>query len=734
MIRPTIAVICTLFVATSLFAQGGAPLKTGQKYVTAIVDHGSGWVQVKVFPGNTIDGSYSYPQKSFVSFNVGGKVFTNNDVGLAPLPANTFMLKDGILKKIGDTIRCVWPNKDGFDLIQDIYPVLFERSEQIVFRWKAFNKNSTSASIAVQYLLDVMVGDDNIVNDGSPILTRYGYRPNWDVFTTSTGTGVPWFYATFQHKLPNSPTFDPGLTGVGYTDNTFANLGLTKPFRQTIGDWNKLIEVRWGPPTPLPNGQYTDAATLFEFNGATAIPNKETPLAATSYGTGEFATCRGQLFGIVFYPLRINWEPPNLVPYPFPVEMYLFNPQSVQGAPNTKVTLTVGTDLTITSPTPITNSGKRQQQEIQVGGFIPPLGVGIAQWTLQASKSTQCNGEIVSSLRFAAESPGLGYPIFVNEVDGSDTCEHPIIIECASPLNDKQPPILDPFVTTANGDKEITAHDDRIDIDTGLRIIKWTYKSDTDSSKFTISVTPPVVACSKAKHTVTLHQIDSVIGGCIDLTFEDCAGNKKDTTVCFESKTYVPPDTLPPLTFDHVTINKRKKEFKVLDNRTDDTGIKEALYTVREMDSAHVDFIPPLDSASKVVHVVVVTQTDTLHYGCVVFQISDYANNVTLDTICFTKDTSLAVGRNTTDAANFQILGNPSSGKATILLTLESAQDITLRIVDPLGREVRRVDVKGLSQGENLIPLSTSEFASGTYYLTLEIDGKQFAKMLKVVR
>ena len=139
MIRPVIVLLVAL-LSSSLFAQGGVPLKTGQKYVTAIVDHGSGWVQVKIFPGKPNDGTLSYPQKSFVSFNVNGKVYTNNDVGLSsPLPANTIILKDGVLtKRAGakpntDTVVCTWSNKDGVDLIQEIYPVLLEKSEQIVY-------------------------------------------------------------------------------------------------------------------------------------------------------------------------------------------------------------------------------------------------------------------------------------------------------------------------------------------------------------------------------------------------------------------------------------------------------------------------------------------------------------------------------------------------------------------------------------------------------------------------
>lgn len=541
-----VSVIIFCCISPLLFAQGGLPMKTGKKYVTGIVDPGSGWVQVKVFPGNQLDGSYSYPQKSFVSFNVNGKVYTNNDVGLGVLPPNTFILKDGVLQKIGDTIRCTWPNKDGIDLIQEIYPVLFERSEQIVFRWKSHNKTPNPVSIAVQYLLDIQVGVDNVVNDGAPILTRYGYRPNWELFTTSTGTGIPWFYVAFQFKLPNPPTYDPGLTGQGYTDNTFANLGLTKPVRQTIGDWNRLIEIRWGPPTPLPSGEYRDCATLLEFSGSVSIPNKESLLASTSYGTGEFATCKGQLFGIIFYPLRIKWQPPTLVPDPFTVEFYAFNPLPVTGAPNTKLSLTVGPYLSILGPTPVTSGGKSQQQSVQVGGYIPPLGVGVASWTVKPEKVSQCSTDLYSSLKFVGISPGLGYPIFVDEATSSDTCEHPIIIECAN--EDKHPPAIDTFVFVDDFTRTFDVYDRRPVTDKGMRSITWTPHAGTDTAKFDISYTPAISACDKLKHTINVVQKDSTVGGCFDFIFEDCVGNKSDTTLCFIGRT-VPanPDTLPPI-------------------------------------------------------------------------------------------------------------------------------------------------------------------------------------------
>ncbi len=737
MMRPIIAVICSLFVAISVFAQGGIPLKTGQKYVTAIVDPGSGWVQVKIFPGKPYDGTLSYPQKSFVSFDVNGKVFTNNDVGLGVLPANTFILKDGVLtKRKGtrsntDTIVCTWPNKEGVDLIQEIYPVLLEKSEQIVFRWKAVNKTTSNVIVAVQYLLDVQVGIDNIVNDGSPILTRYGYRPNWDMFTTGIGTGVPPFYLSPQNKLPNSPTFDPGITGTGYTDNVYVNLGLTKPYRQTIGDWNKLIEVRWGPPTPLPNGQYTDAATLFEFNGATAIPNKETPLAATSYGTGEFATCRGQLFGMIMYPLRLKWEPPNLSPNPFTIDFFAFNPQQIGAATNSTLTLSVGDQLTIIDPLPTFNNGKSQTQALGVGGVIPALGVGAVSWKVQAATSDTCQQDIISSLKFFAVSPNLGYPIFVNDATGTDTCEHAILIECSNPNRDTLPPIHDPIIVNVNGDKRMLVHDDRSK-DTGLKSITWKAVGNTDTSNFVVTVTPDILPCSKNMHSISIHQIDTSKSGCFDITFEDCLGNTSDTVVCFNAK-YPPyiPDTIAPMIFDKITVSNKIGTFIMTDTTVIDTGISQLTVLPPVYGTASAAIDPPLVPCSKLVHQVYLSRKDSLHSECIKYAVTDCAGNMTIDSICFVG--TLAVKSNP-DERIFSILGNPSSGKATILLTLESAQDITLRIVDPLGREVRRLDINGLSQGENLIPLQTNEFASGTYYVIVEIDGKEFAKSLKVLR
>jgi hypothetical protein len=180
-------------------------------------------------------------------------------------------------------------------------------------------------------------------------------------------------------------------------------------------------------------------------------------------------------------------------------------------------------------------------------------------------------------------------------------------------------------------------------------------------------------------------------------------------------------------------VTKYHKEFKVVDNRPDDSGLKEILVMNSSFDTIRMSTDGSVGNGLKDTVRVTVWLVNSLIPGCAYFRISDMAGNVTLDTTCFVADTTLGVADNQNENT-FCILGNPSSGRATIQLALEREQDITLRIVDAIGREVRRVDVRGLSQGENLIPLQTNELASGTYYVIVEIDGKQFAKSLKVVR
>jgi hypothetical protein len=516
-------------------------MSTGKKYVTAIVDQGTGWVTIRQFPGTVFNPSLTFPQKSFVTFQLNGnRFYTNNSV--VALGANSFFLQGGYLSKTGDTVRCTWFDKDGVDLIQEVYPVLLDHSEQIIFRWKVYNKTATPITAAVQYLLDVDVNG----NDSAPILTRYGYRPIWDMFSASSAPGVPWFYVAFENALP---TVNPGIMATGYTDNTLFNLGLTKPWRISTVDWNSnQVAVLWGPQTPFPSGSsIADAAVLLEFNPIACLSKTTAEIARTSYGSTEFDYCTGQLFGVIFYPHRIRWVPPNLVPNPFNVDLYAFNPTRAV-ATNVSFSLDVGQYLTITAPPPVTNNGKSQSQIIPGDGgpgALLPLGYGLSSWSVDVQKETDCKSDLLSTLFFHGNATGVGTPVFIGGGNTSDTCDHPIVIECAN--EDLLPPIVNKFDRPDTFTVTFGVHDDRVK-DKGMRTIIWKPEPNTDSTHFVIGYTPSILPCDKIVHAITAIQKDSAIGGCFDFTFEDCAGNTSDTTVCFSAHA-VPahPDTLPPI-------------------------------------------------------------------------------------------------------------------------------------------------------------------------------------------
>ncbi|MEP7235144.1 MAG: hypothetical protein ABI778_07595, partial [Ignavibacteriota bacterium] len=219
---------------------------TGNREIWAIVEGSTGLVQVTLPPGAWNSGTLDFPDHSFLTCLIGGTYFTNNSI--IALPVNAEYLRSGITVKIADTIRTTWLNKNGVDIIQDIYPVLFSRSGQIVYKWKFRNTTGTPLYIGCQYLQDVQISDPNDrniqhSNDGPIILTKWSYKPLWQQYPDFTGQeGMPPFYIAFLHDLPNNPSFVPNLSAQGYLDYPGPPLKLIKPLQITIGDWFTMAQ------------------------------------------------------------------------------------------------------------------------------------------------------------------------------------------------------------------------------------------------------------------------------------------------------------------------------------------------------------------------------------------------------------------------------------------------------------------------------------------------------------
>ncbi len=534
---------------------------TGNKFVTGVVEDGSGWIwwlkgnSPKVPPSVQL----SYQNKSFLSVKVGTKVYSNTNADiLAGVGHPDVYLDNGTNTKIEDTIETVWP-EDGFDIVQDVYPVEFEISGQIVYKVKIINHSGSSLPAQAQFLLDV----DVYQSDNAAILTRYNYTPNWTLYPNSNH-GVPWFFLGFQ----NPPTsFNPGTISTGYVtdDLTPVPLGLTTPDIFAVVDWFSESNYAWGlQPSPPWGSAYRDNGIFTQYK-ATFVPgSKDTiqEIARGSYGTGEFELCQGNLVAITFYPHRLKYDGKNrhYVPNPFNVEAMIFNVSSTADATKARASLTISAltppgPIRVTSPSGATTLSDGRIQQVQdigtgiipgVGGTIPKLDVAEVHWLDSTLDVINCNGDSATSLSLNVTYAGLPPPAFATP------CDMPIIIECT--VTDTVPPRFAQKKVNVFTDSITVV--DNAQVDKGIKRISWVASPPSNA---TVSVTwPPAnftqpnatfadLGCSMDQAVVHVHQKDSTIAVCVDFTFIDCNNNSSFTRICYPAHP-VPghPDSLPP--------------------------------------------------------------------------------------------------------------------------------------------------------------------------------------------
>jgi hypothetical protein len=628
--------ITALFLAMLLLTGvASANLKTGNQYVTGEVEDGTGFVTFFTSPGNPPNGDFlSFRDKSFFTAVVGNKYYTNNPYITKPssFAAN---LTDGVLSKIGDTITCTWSSKNGVDLIQEIYPVAFTHSGQIVIRWKVHNPAGSPVGVQIQYLLDDEVSN----NDRAIILTKYGYNRNWNQFSAGN-PGIPPFFIAFQNDLP---TANPGIDGTGYFDN--AVLQLKIPTRITTGHWDDMVQQLWGPS--LLAGPYDDSAILYEWAGVSATPKATVEIARTSYGTGEFDRCSGNLFALIFYPHTLLYDPLAIkyIPNPFPVSVYVFNTDVNSTVTQTKMNLSVGPYLTIVGPVGnIPPGGKTDTLSL---GTIQVQNVVVADWTVQADLYTNCSADTNTYISLNGTS-SKGPPTFANP------CDLPVTLPCTD--HDIQPPIVDAQAASDSSSikapffQQFNVHDDRAK-DLGIQSITFAY-TGPNQTKFTVTTSPPLVGpCNKLPHVVKVVQNDSTIGGCFDFTFTDCAGNKSYKTICFVPHTVAAtPDNTAP----HYTLISRTGAFDpniICNSRIDSLIVKEDSPNDKGLDSLVVVTATNMTlntlpvTRYELQHKFALQVIDSMLDGCITVRAKDVAGNFRDTSYCYCTmpDTNLPV-------------------------------------------------------------------------------------------
>lgn len=735
-----LVLLFSLLAALPVFSQA---LSTSNQYVSARVESMSGLVTISaISPNAPLTGA----QKSFLYVMVGDRIFTNNNVGVNIQTDPRFggLLLDGANQKIGDTLRTTWANKQGCDIIQDVYPVKLTASGQIVIKWKVKN-NSPNTAIwgQAQFLLDI----HGQSTDAAGVLTRYGYRPIWEQYNSASTYGIPPLYASFEFKLPNAPTYETGTVGVGYTHDVNYSLGLKKPAQLTVGDWGAplsaaLVDILWGISGSTPWGSsYQDAAVMLQWDGIGVKGNETREIARTSYGTSEHRTCDTDPFlNVVFYPRHFDQDGAGYEPDTGVIEYYAFNKYSpIPSDPNygpptaeTHITLQAGPNIRILSPTADNIEQTEQRQLLgPAQGYIPQFGVGTAFWTIIADRATGCMGKFDSWLKFLGDAKWHGSTQFV------DTCTQELTIDCIS--EDILPPLVSNLTSTTSAPyrKSFDVSDNRV-LDTGIDTITWIPQpgSNTDTSKFNVDITT-FTPCTKSPQLARVTQLDSAAAGCFDFTIIDCAGNSALYTVCLPYRIGDPtPDTNAPIITiigsypgDTTPCRNLCDTIRITDNQEFDVGLESI--TMLSSLNMMVSVLPlqPGDSS----HKAVICVTDSTIDGSLTIRAQDTVGNFTDMTFCY-KALQAGVNGLPTETAPIELIGNPASSTTTLRITAAEEQTIKLSILDISGRVVTTRPVTPIPPGVTDVQIPLDELSAGTYYIVAEWGGTQYAKKLSVIK
>jgi len=717
-----------------------AQIITGNAYVEAdVAKDGSGF-SVCYFGGTGHLQALTSPSlSSFVTFSVDGNFYTNN-THLTNSNGVTVM-RNGKTVKNGDTIETVWSEGTGaFDLVQDIYPVVFpiEGSGQIVFKFSIRNHENSFLSAQSQYLLDVAFTDyGHPSNDNPPVTTRYGYMDTgWVTFPDSTNTPIPTYF--ISSMLPTDSVNFPLLLGVGYLSDSLAPepMGITiPPWRVSYVDWREVSSGwTWGSPTkPVQNPLVGDAALLVQWPASRADAGTTIELGRFSYGTAPCLPASKTFGELMLHPDHIAWNPNTKVYSPdrFPVDAVFWNigtrPQDSSIAIQSVVygsSSVEGGPVTIVSPKPVTNNGYSQRQNL-VGKPVADRPFSSVSWvdTVLQNYLANCLTDSSYDIQlFGGRSGGSGQAY---------SC--PIAIDCQE--KDLTPPrhsthlIVGPPNHCGNYITQTDSVYDNLSTDLGLQSIDWAAEPNNNMVSVTIG---QFSSCTNGSVPITVTQLDTIHPECVYFAFIDCAGNVSYDTICFgfcASEFY---DTLPPRfrllkEYDwnaaaQPTCGFKCSEWVMTDSVMDGFQEDEGFQAVTIVDSTNMRFtLSQPDTFGMKVDTFTTCVIDSMKSGSISISIVDVPGNVAFKTITYCPS-SEAVSLIATQTISISVFPSPLESVTTVLLSGASSADV--EVFDVLGREVGRFHVEGSYDWQ------TSELSPGTYILRASSDGQLFSKRI----
>ncbi len=174
-----------------------------------------------IYKGPPANGdALTYADESFLTVEVNGLYYSDNpNAEFIGSNGNTHppdvTLANPQTAKIKDTLRTIW-QEQGFDIVQDAFPVAFTSSGVIVISVKIVNHLTNALPAQAEYLLDNFNSDaPDSANDNPFIINRYGYIRNWQECPPNP---IPSFFLAFEYAPSNVKL---GTVGIGYLNDTF---------------------------------------------------------------------------------------------------------------------------------------------------------------------------------------------------------------------------------------------------------------------------------------------------------------------------------------------------------------------------------------------------------------------------------------------------------------------------------------------------------------------------------
>ena len=681
-----------LFVVIGLHlpaAKAQQYLTVGDGHVEADVNRSDGWglLDLYYFDGTGTRQRLTFANFSYLTVQVNGVFYTNDSYLSSGMDwetgqnVNVQYLNNASNVKIKDTIESVWAiGTNGFDIVQDVYPVTstLNPSGVIVYRFSIRNHQPSFLAAQAQYLLDVETSDASGANDDPKITSREGYNETsgldfWHNFKT-----LPPYFITSENDICTK-TF-PGQLGIGYTVDSLApdSMGLIRPSLMANVDFKQYSALGspstvWGFPSSFEgNPMSADNAMLFQWpqSGVGAAPQGGTSMQVIGmgcYGVPPCAAlpsdlCYGNLDVTLLHNEHIKWQG-QYVPNHFPVEAVIWNSnQSSDGAAvtgNQTISNTSGSGLPgpvqIVSPTPVLNNGYSQTHAITSGGAPKPDSMvlqcssAFISWEdtlIQDKYLVNCSTDSVYDITFSFAS-GKGFGGGLGFLSGACSC--PIEVDC------QEKDITPPFHSKHVGSRVDSCGNYLVFTDsvfdnrpTDLGIQSITYTEVPPGSVKITGIPTPITGCPSFVGPITMLQTDTLLTAAVYFTFTDCAGNVSYDTVfygkCIPS---APIDTLPPhfrplSKYDWVDTNTtcgfRCSAWVVTDTVKNGLQQDKGLLSITVVSSNNMTFTPgppvtkgmPKDSFTVCVN-------DTMQDGDIIIEAQDASTppNISYDTITF---------------------------------------------------------------------------------------------------